>query len=294
MSAVAAPEVPALGALLASMAAALAWVAALGLLTVWRRSLGKMMLYVADQLDRASVSVFHRTVHLFGPISKWLRWTASTVDHYLAEAVIWSERSASVMFRFFLAINLWMAREIADLATDTWHALASVNTTIVRPAVRVLDQKAVARIRALEHSAATTKGALVALITRKVAAAEHRLAGAIAIPAHAIAGVIPRVGRLERRASAQSHRLTKLEKATVGIGAAALVLTALKRLGLGWLRCSNVTRAGKAVCGINPNLLESVLLDVAVLTIALDLRAFTRELQSVTGEAAHLIRSQIK
>jgi hypothetical protein len=134
----------------------------------------------------------------------------------------------------------------------------------------------------------------IPLIRRQIVALGHRITHAVAIPAHAIAGALPRVGRLERRVEAQSHRLTKLEKTAVGVGAATLVLTALKRLGLGWLRCSNVTRAGKAVCGINPNLLESVLLDVAVLTVALDLRAFTRELQSVTGEAAHLIRRQIK
>jgi hypothetical protein len=150
----------------------------------------------------------------------------------------------------------------------------------------VLDQKAVARIRALEHSAVTTQGALVALITRKVAAAEHRLAGAIAIPAHAIAGVLPRVGRLERRAEAQAARLTKVEKATVGIGTAALVLTALNRLKLGWLLCPALLRMGrKHGCG-GFHFLEALLAPAFEALLILDLCQYAQVAQKIAREAA--------
>jgi hypothetical protein len=294
MAAPAAPLAPVGFEALASLALILGFVVAWGLRRVWAASIGWLFVEMADLLDQIRLPHLVGGGHLFGSVSAFLRSVDKNVQHALSVAAMRCENGAAWLFNQAWQTLLWTARELADLAHSVERAIGNYSVTVVRPAIRVLDRKATARINALEAGAVRARHATAALITSKVAALEHRLARAIAIPAHAIAGVIPRVGRLERRASAQSHRLTKLEKATVGIGAAALVLTALKRLGLGWLRCSNVTRAGKAVCGVNPNLLESVLLDVAVLTIALDLRAFTRELQSVTGEAAHLIRSQIR
>jgi hypothetical protein len=111
---------------------------------------------------------------------------------------------------------------------------------------------------------------------------------------HAGTAALPNFGRFERRARIQARRIGRLERITAGIGAAALVATALNRLGLKWIRCRKVGRVGRAVCGMDDRLLEGLLLDAAALTVALNLRTFAKELQDVTGEAAHLIRSQVK
>ena len=103
--------------------------------------------------------------------------------------------------------------------------------------------------------------------------------------------VLPaRIGYTARQLRHIGSRVSRLEKVTAGLGAAALVATALKRLGLGWLRCAKVTRTGKAICGMDGNLLESLLIDAAAVTVAFDIVAFAKELQGITGEAAHLIR----
>src|SRR3954453_16237663 len=119
----AAPEVPALAALLVSMAAALAWAASTGLLQVWRRSLGRLLTWMADNLDKVGLKIATKTIRPLAPLASMLRSMVYTVDHYLGEAAIWSGEAAATFFHYFLALNLWMAREIADLARDTLNAI---------------------------------------------------------------------------------------------------------------------------------------------------------------------------
>src|SRR5262249_57235162 len=54
-------------------------------------------------------------------------------------------------------------------------------------------------------------------------------------------------------------KVRHLDKITTGVLASALVMTALGRLGMGWLRCSNWNRIGRAGCRIPFNLLEDLL-----------------------------------
>jgi hypothetical protein len=88
---------------------------------------------------------------------------------------------------------------------------------------------------------------------------------------------------------AAKHELAKLMWAVPFAGLLTFGLALLKRLGLSWLRCPRVGKVGKTVCTMNPGLLESLLLDAALLTVAFNLEDFARELQSVTEDAAGLI-----
>src|SRR6185437_6165327 len=55
------------------------------------------------------------------------------------------------------------------------------------------------------------------------------------------------------------RRLRSLEKRIGVTAGAAIVAAALARLGLGWIRCANVKRVGKAVCGFDRNWLNTIL-----------------------------------
>lgn len=289
MAAPAVPEVPAVAALLAAAASAIVWLVALGMLYVWRRSLGKLLVWMADQLDRASVTILHKSFHIFGPLSKLLRSLEYTVDHYLGEAVVWGERSAATLFSFFITVQVWMAAEIADLATDVWHALRVNTSTITHTITKTITHTVVKPITKTVTVVKATGAAAITRLTKQVHAIDVRLTKAVHAAAHAVAGTLPRIRGLERRVETQGQRLTRLEKAAATAVGAAVVLTALKRLGLGWLRCNNVGKAGKAVCGMDASLLESLLLDAALLSVAFNIETFAKELQGITHEAATLI-----
>jgi hypothetical protein len=58
---------------------------------------------------------------------------------------------------------------------------------------------------------------------------------------------------------------------------AALVAFSLARLGLGWLRCGNVKKVGKRLCGMNPDLLDALLIGTTLIVGTISLREFAKE-----------------
>src|SRR5262249_10087193 len=83
-------------------------------------------------------------------------------------------------------------------------------------------------------------------------AAEH------AIPADQ-AGLRDWAGSIEGSISGLWSRVRHLDKLTAGIGATALVVVAMAKLGIDYLRCSNVQRAAKRLCRMDPSALEDLL-----------------------------------
>lgn len=131
-------------------------------------------------------------------------------------------------------------------------------------------------------------------IDRRIDALEARVkAAAIAVPG-TIALPFPRIGALERRARAQAKRLAKAERKLGALTFAALVAAALAKLGAGWIRCTNVRKAGKRVCGMDPDLLDSMLGATLLLASAISLEQLARELQEpaelVTDAMHKLVR----
>jgi hypothetical protein len=282
--AAAAPEVVALSEAVAAAGLFIAWAVCFGVLWVYRRSLKRVIVGFAQLID---VSVLGR--HPLGGVSNWLEAQAKNIDHLLAEGVTASERGAVVLFKLFLNTQLWVAREIADLSTDTWHAIRGVEHATVTKVTKVVTHTVVKPIRTTITVVKGTSTTLTKQITARAKALEARVVRLEHALGHAVASPFPRIGHLEREIANQGKRLRTAEKALAAGASAALVLTALKRMGLGWLRCSNVTKTGKAVCGMDARLLESLLFDALALTVAFNLRTFAEELQDVTKEAADLI-----
>lgn len=109
----------------------------------------------------------------------------------------------------------------------------------------------------------------------------HALPGAIAIPKFpSLSGILKRIRRLERR--------------TVIAGGIALVIAALGRLGLGWIRCNNVRKAGKSLCGIDLGLLDELLLGTTAIFGAISVVEFAEGLRAVEGEAVDLMGKLVR
>lgn len=285
-----APEIPALGALVVSMGLLLCWVSAYGIQVVWRRSLGALLLWIADKLD--TVSLFGH--HLFGPLTSILRSLKSTVDHYLGEAVLWSEKGAATFFKFFLNINLWMAREIADLAHDVLHGFQRVETNVIRPAVKVLDVKTQATVKRLGATLATLDRVTVPALRHSIAALRadfarfsHAVAGTLAHP-------IPALGRVERDVANQAKRLKRLNWLTKYASLAALGAAILARLGLSSLRCSRTQKWNKGMCSSPYGWLEDILAGAILLAGTLSVVDFVKAAQTFEDEAVEALRLAVK
>lgn len=107
----------------------------------------------------------------------------------------------------------------------------------------------------------------------------------------ALSGVRGRVRAIEDELASLRKRVgisgrTALEG--VGVGALAY---ALGRLGMSWARCSNVGRLGRRACGMDANLLESLLADTLLVVGTLSLVEFAEEMQGVAETAVRPITS---
>lgn len=276
------PEIPAVAALLGAAVLMLAWLMATGALTVWRRSLGALLTWLADTIDGVSFDIPHvTTIRPLAPLATALRALVSTVDHYLGEAVRWSEKGAATLFRFFTALNVWMAKEIASLATDTYHGLLAARAG-VKAEVQAWSQAAFGYlIRRLTVAWHRIEGVTIPRVNARVdrvAQAErfhHR--GEVVADAQ----INARVGITSRQLRRLSRRLSKVEKITAGLGAVALVSAALGRMKLGWLRCPALTRMGRRFgCG-GFDFLESLLAVSFVPLLLTDACKIMREIEAL-------------
>lgn len=164
-----------------------------------------------------------------------------------------------------IGIAAYFARDrIADLVRE----LADLR---VHPIKLVHDLEA--RLKALEHRIAR-------LATRTI---PHAVATAIAVPGAA-------VGRLDREVGQLRDWIRAHGKAVAAVSVGAVAAAVLGRLGLGWTRCSKVTRFGKRVCGMDESMLEDLLAGTLLIGGTLSLAEVARDMQSITPEVMDAVR----
>jgi hypothetical protein len=198
-----------------------------------------------------------------------------------------------------------------------WHSLAHLMRQWAGEieARALLDwQMAKKLAHVFEHSAAFVIGAALAHWLRAQFAKLHgattvitvikrvieyptvgKIGGAIHAGVRPIAHVIddvliPDIVNLRDRAKAAEREIGRLWKAVKarerGIAAAAVgavLLTLLRRLGLNWIRCRNVKSVGKTVCGMSPNLLESLIAGSVIVAGSVSIVELTKACQEITG-----------
>lgn len=187
-----------------------------------------------------------------------------------------------------------MADEIAAISRDTAQAVEAVTINIVPRKFRkdLIALVTLGPVGGLIYSLRHKIEQAAQQVYRDVLRYQRHARRDIALAAAAVAGAltIPRIGRIERDFSDAWKRIKALEKLLTGAGVVGLVLAALARLGLGWTRCSNVSKTGKQICGMNPSLLESLLADTLLIVGTVSLVEFAEGMQDVTAEVAPLIR----
>ena len=94
-----------------------------------------------------------------------------------------------------------------------------------------------------------------------------------------------RTKAIEQRLGRLADRLKGGAKPLVGLAATALVVGVLRRIGLNWLRCSNVKKVGRRICGLDPSTIEGLLADTLAIVGTVSLLEFIRDAQAVEGAA---------
>lgn len=282
-----------------SLAFVVALIVAFGLLYAWR-GIGKpILLSFALLFNIVSVPWIRGTKHPLGFIAAWLQNAAEAIDHSLAQLVLNCEKGIVGLWHAMAVQVRLLGRLLGDLAEtieSRWRALllSIPPVALLWLAVRAARQlpavwKAIGKA---EHAIANTATKVVhttttvthttkVYVTRTVHAAAVATTRAVAAP---IPWVNGRFRGVEHDLSGIRARLRNLERPAVLAAGAAVVGVALSRLGLGFLRCPRFVQAGRRVCGMDHDLLESLLASTLIVAGSISIVELANECRSFTGE----------
>lgn len=244
--------------------------------------------WLADRLVDASIALTKRVTHELGAfavpaihlVTRWFTGIGKAWGAILYWSLLWPKELFDAVY--------WLARvevprairaavsDLSKLAHGTVKIVRRVETRVVHvtklvpvaakaAATVVVPRVAIPHVKEWEWLHRHWKG-----VTAAVAGA-----GAITLP-------WGDAGWLRRRVGSLDKQLERLNRRTVGLGALALVTAALARMKLGWLRCRNVGKAGRAVCGADQLLVDMLLAELGFVAGAFSLRELTRDLQTIT------------
>lgn len=255
--------------------------------------------WVADKAFRATISkalVAVAGIHIpvVGHPFAFLGTVDTNVKNWLGRGMQSSEKGLSYAFNqligtFALLIGVPLAIALALKELADW-VLHNASKTIVKPithTVKVIERQTKVVTKTVTQVAVPHIEHEIAALRAQIAHMSHAVAGTLAHP-------IPGLGKLERDVANEAKRLKKLEKAGVGVGAAALVTAVLARLGLSSLRCSRTQKWNKGLCGTPEGWLEDILAGGVLLFGVLSVVEFVKAAQTFEDDAAEALRLAIK
>lgn len=224
-------------------------------------------------------AVSHRlsvaATHQMHPLARWLHALGSlaigsawAVGHFAADTAYAVERLATVV----------LPREIHE---------------VTRPIGRKAS-KALAGALAAGLAARHLRHYVNRLWTHEIRPGLHRLEHAVDVTLPRKLGRIGvRVRDLERDFTHPSTRW--LRRTALAMWAATLAGLMVRTLArrFPWLFCRQVKKVGGRLCGLDPSLLDSLLLDALVLTSGISVVTFAKELQALEHEALVLVAAGI-
>lgn len=264
------------------------------LLWAYRNTTGALLAWLAAESYSISILGYHP----FHWLGDGIEAANSYVNNALAAAVKGSEWAWHEVLHANAVLWHDTTAAVADLAEATERALvhlprAITNTIIpawvypLRTTVHYL-QKLLAR---LEHTVATLPRTITHTVTHeatKVITKVEKVTRVVTKPEitvvhQAVAGTLPRVGAIEREVTGLEKWVRAHTKDATAAGIAALLIgSALAKMGMSWLRCSNVNRVGKFLCGFDRVALDALLAGLAVYLGTIGIEAFAKDVQAVT------------
>lgn len=301
--------IPALGVLL---------IATLGLMLAhgWEATFGQVINWAVNELGKASVPLPFGLGHInvLSPIIDVLQ----AIDGVVHNAIGLLEQANDWAWNAFISAMAYSWQELSaavgDLAEATDQALGYLERHVIPklvagllvPFAGVL-QWVVPTVHQLMKDAANLAYHPERVIGKTITKVEHLTttvtkAVTVTVPTTIIRTrtiAEPRIGALERDFTGLEKWVRANVKKVSIAGAVGLVAGAVfSTLQLGWLRCSNVNRVGKALCGFDRALLDALLAGLAVWLGTLSLEAFAKDVKAVTGtiegEVRHFWRADVK
>jgi hypothetical protein len=247
-------------------------------------------LYASDKAYRATVSKLLLQVANIGiggtritpgahPFSFLKGWD-ETIKKYIRNGMVAAERGmvtafikASEPFLLIVGSALAIALVLHELAKYVAHQA-------IHAVTRVEVHKITHTVTQIGKGAASITKAQFNHLTARVARLEHRATHIAKATAGTIANPFPRIKTVERDLSGLRKRVKSLEKllaAGVGVG---LLIKALTKLGVNYIRCDRNKQLGKGVCNTSSDWVTEFLAGAILLQGSFGFHDFVKEAQA--------------
>lgn len=266
------------------------------LLTAYTHTLGALLRALADGLHKINVW----GVHVFSFLASGVTAVDSAINAALVAGVDGTRWALVKLWNYGALLIHKTLEAMADLAETTYSAIAhtvdrvvpALISTALRPlfgAVHSLSHQLAYLWRVVTHLAQRVEHVALDTLPKVVITvpriAAHEAAKAVTATAGAVAGTLPRLGSIERTLHGIDETLKDtLRKVSPAALAGVFVASVLSITGLSWLRCGNVGRAGKAICGLNANVLEGLLAGLLSIFGTIGIVKFAEDVQGVVKE----------
>lgn len=243
------------------------------------------------KLGSVSIGIPHvASIHPLKPIADAAEVIDNAIRNAIGNGIAGTEWAWHKLIHANAAAFEAIGRIVADVAesveqtfSDAYHRKIPAMIAVALGPLGLLAYGLKGQIGALQK-AGTTTVTHVTHITRTVVREIHTtVTKAISVP-------LPRIGALERDVTGLEKWVRANRAKLTAAGLAGLVVAALGRLGLGWVRCSRVSRAGKQVCGMDAGLLDSLLADTLIIAGTVSLVEFARGMQTIVADIEEPIR----
>lgn len=261
----------------------------------YRYSLGAAIVALANVIGAVRLPGVLGGGRIFGFLADALTGIDNEIRHALGVGIAALQTTWNEAVSYTAQAIHWIGHEIGALAHDTAQAVETLSVRQVTNVYKKVNPGLARRVGALAAAVTTLTRQLEHVVAREAHVAKAKAQAverAIALPAPiSIPRTLPKVGTIEREADAA---LTRIRDFARRFGPAALLGTlafALGRLGITWARCSNVSKVGKRACGMNPDLLESLLADTLLIAGTVSLVEFAEGMQTLTADVIEPIRT---
>jgi hypothetical protein len=251
---------PVAGAGVMTLTLLLMFAVAFGLKVAYDGTLGKIAVAAAERIDDIAPTILGRTVPGFHELADAIMAVHEAISEALGELVRRAEAGVAYFWDFIADTFDYMGAQIAGLAESTAGAVTTITRQVVPRAMREAVQEASRRTTALARDLAHLTTVALPGIRADVGALGGKLSD-----------LTGRLRDIRDRVRAHDRLLT-------GVGITGLVMIALRRMGLGFLRCGNLRKTGRRLCGLDPQLLDALLVMPLVLAGAISVERLTREL----------------
>jgi hypothetical protein len=300
----AAPAAPLVGEaayLLVGLAVVFTWVGLVGLYYGYGYSLGAFLRILAGVLGGVPL------------VGGRLANAALSIDHHVKDVIAGGiEGTEKVVAKWWHA-QVWVINQVAHtlsgFGADIEDAIRGIVTVTIPSTVGAVTGPVRDELARFRRATAATVNHELQRFARGIDSLQRDIADEARARVHGIdrlsGQVLGRVNRiadqlrgevadLERYVHGKvERRVGKLERALAGGLIAAGALALLQRV-IPWSRCTNVGRVGRHLCGMDTDLLESLLLGGLALGGLLSVRTFAEELRLVEDEVGGLIFKGVK